>query len=898
MKKRFCGAVLSLVWILCCLEVRGASPNIALHSRSVIWQPGISLELQTNISQATAGVPVAALVNFQNPLTLDNHQLLQASGVQLEDYLEETAYVAVILSRAFVTNPTVSSLVFAAESLRPSDKLQVPTNTNELSSFSYDPAANTLTLLVGFWSSVEANTVVQALGTLGFNGAHYGADNSWTVVIPVDPGAGFAQTLTNIASLPSVKFVQEGPEPFLPLNDKGRTAANTGPAQNFILTGPTASTPVTSSNPAYNRMSGTNIRIAICDEGVAENHGDFKNVSSHPTDFRGQAVGSRIAKSRAASSFHGTHTASVAAGNGIQSAYNWFTAFQLRGHAPRAWIGDYPHFGGDANLHYAALVTDPMPMHLCNHSYVQSIKTFYLSATASLDAMLNGTGKNSSGSLIPARPSVWGIGNNCQTPQYGTVVGYYSAFTSAKNTISVGSIDAATGRRSRFSSLGPTLDGRIKPDVVAPGNLAWNIPDGILAAVDLGPTSGQGYGGASGTSVAAPVVSGIIALMMQQYAQSCLSCADLPPAMYKAILIHTATDLEKLSKLSPEDLPNPDHVFAGAAGAATIYHAGPDFATGYGLVNAEAAREKITQSNHRIQATIATTGSSQSWCIEVPALPPGTVAEPLKVVIAWDDPPASNFGNLTAKKLVNDLDLRLIAPSGGTVQPWVLTPPPVGPTPGSALNPIPPAAITAAIQGPDHLNNVEMVTVANPAAGVWRATVSGYNIPFAPGQAYSLVSSHRITFCFSPPHITRYREKKANICDFVPELCDLAFFAVPALEPVAKGVRVPMRTPIPIESICKYVANCPSCEGPAWQFCAGFKWRIGKLPRDIRVVLFNDAGEVLDEVASGDGKTSLTVPNHPQNSRLFLLAFHKTRKGTSSFLDLGLEIESTPPTKG
>lgn len=246
----------------------------------------------------------------------------------------------------------------------------------------------------------------------------------------------------------------------------------------------------------------------------------------------------------------------------------------------------------------------------------------------------------------------------------------------AKNVIAVGNLTFDDFLASS-SSRGPAKDGRIKPEICAVGT---NVNSTV------NPNT---YQSMTGTSMACPGVAGTVAQLYHAY-KDMNSGANPPSALIKACILNTG-----------DDLGNP----------------GPDFKHGYGRINARRALG-VLQNNQYLIDSVTQSGSKQHT-ITVPA----NVAE-LRVMVYWHDKEATANA---AKALVNNLDMTVTTPSAQVVNPWVLNK-----TPNATL------LNTNATQGTDTLNNMEQVTIPNPAAGNYTVTVAGFAVPSGP-QRYVVV---------------------------------------------------------------------------------------------------------------------------------------------------------------
>jgi serine protease AprX len=257
-----------------------------------------------------------------------------------------------------------------------------------------------------------------------------------------------------------------------------------------------------------------------------------------------------------------------------------------------------------------------------------------------------------------------------------------------------------------FSSRGPADDGRIKPDVVAPGTWVLSgYSDLYQEGYDAQPNpqtglyqyDGWGYPPSSrykymgGTSMASPLVAGGAALVRDFYEKMKSHAASA--ALVKATLINSAVDLldENNDGVDDNALPIPN-----------VYE-------GWGRANLAAATDgsRLFQDEESPLAT----GESATYSYDVGA---GT---PFKVTVVWTDYPGAPAAT---RMLVNDLDLEVSSPSGHVYR-------------GNVFG----GGWSAEGGLPDRVNNVENVFVQWPEAGRWTVTVRGYNVPMGP-QPFAL----------------------------------------------------------------------------------------------------------------------------------------------------------------
>ncbi len=253
-------------------------------------------------------------------------------------------------------------------------------------------------------------------------------------------------------------------------------------------------------------LTGEGVRLAIVDTGVDSEHPDLVGRVVEAMDFTGEGLADRNG--------HGTHCAGIAVGSGAASGGLY------RGVAPDALVCSAKVLRSDGQ----GMMSDVMAG--IEWAVDQGVQIINLSLGSPGPA--NGTDALSE--MCEAAVELGVIvcvaaGNEGPSP---SSIGAPGA---APHVITVGAAsdhDIVAG----FSSRGPTLDGRIKPDVVLPG---VDVIAPRASGTAMGTVLDDAYTCASGTSMAAPHAAGVCALLLQSF-------PSLTPEQAKARLQSTAVD--------------------------------------------------------------------------------------------------------------------------------------------------------------------------------------------------------------------------------------------------------------------------------------------------------------------------------------------------------------------
>ncbi len=333
-------------------------------------------------------------------------------------------------------------------------------------------------------------------------------------------------------------------------------------------------------------VDGTNIGICIVDTGIDKNHEQF---SGRTIAFHDSINGATIAYDDHG---HGTHVAAIAMGGGGTGAYA-----NIAGVAPAASIYAAKVLSGSGSGTSAQIIDG---LEYCANQTAVDIISMSLGTSSASDGQdsmslavncISDPNYSATCNITPESPKIVVVaaGNSGPAP---SSVGSPGA---AEKAITAGAVAnwSENGKGVylvAFSSRGPTLDGRIKPDISAPG----------LRILSARAGTTNGYVSYSGTSMATPFTSGSIALMLEK--KPTLMTAAIPADDIRALLTESAQDRGQLEL--DDSLIKPDNEY----GAGLL-----DVARAVALADGGDSNPTALPVYYRENGTIATNGGSQTF---------------------------------------------------------------------------------------------------------------------------------------------------------------------------------------------------------------------------------------------------------------------------------------------
>ena len=449
--------------------------------------------------------------------------------------------------------------------------------------------------------------------------------------------------LSEIVANPSVSYISPLPSIMLH-NDQSRINMGVNSVENAFITG----------------LNGSGQTVAVGDSGLDADHGDFTGRLSGVT-----SVTPGDSSTADLSDGHGTHVACTVLGSGFRSN------------------GGYQGVAPEADLYFQAMEDDDSGA-LYSYGINSMLNSAYNAGarihTNSWGSQSGFGGYSTQSEDADDRTSTW--------DQYWSYDGMTVLFAAgnerndgvsppgtAKNVITVGGhknrYSGAPDEMYYWSSRGPTDDGRIKPDIVAPGDYVRSCKSQEATSAD-GSWSNTWYMEYSGTSMATPAAAGSSALV-REYLTEVIGRQAPQGSLVKALLILGAKDM------GARDIPNDDE---GWGRIDLVNSLIPDGEVGI-----------FVDDRSRIKS-----GEVIEYTFDV-----NTAGKEFKAVLTWSDYPGSSSSSI---QLRNDLDLELVSPDGTTYKGNVFT-------------------NGRSTQGgsKDSVNNVEVVALDSTSQGIWTIRV-------------------------------------------------------------------------------------------------------------------------------------------------------------------------------
>jgi len=681
---RTCGTLLVAGLVLLHFDAVGQTKQIRLRSETITTTPAVKLAPGAQFQAQGLSVQAPAsglfLVQFENALPPAERVELHTLGVELLKYVPEDAFIARFNN---VSPDKVGTLSYVrwVGPYRPAYKIHPNLPVAARTTLQPNQLVTVNILLSPSAKSAEVAGVRSLLSAV----QHESRLRQGTILRGnLDPAR-----LEELAQSSSVLWIERAPR--RKLVDEAASKLVGGDDGNV-------GTPTVTQQLGF---GGAGVTVCLADTGL--DTGDTNTM--HP-DLRGRVTGFKYYGDLTDGSDeygHGTHCAGIVAGNAATGETDPDTgAFYGLGVASGASLFIERIFDADANEVSPApadgdLTRDAVRAgaQIGGNSWGNDVQGEYDIDAAQFDELVRDADASTPGD----QPYILEFSAGNAGPDSETM----DSPATGKNVIATGASENVSGTMSQtyglyddgpdtmadFSSRGPCEDGRIKPDLVAPGT--WIASLASFAALDESAiawtTIDDYYVYMGGTSMSGQFVAGAAAVFVQYY-KSLHTNAVPSPALVKAALINSADELDE-SNGGPGPIPNNDE--------------------GWGRVNLTNIIVTNLNSAPRYyqyldQSVLLTSGQVYTQHALV-----RSSDEPLKITLAYTDVPGFP-GAIPA--LVNDLDLEVVGPDGTLYRGNQFS--------GGESVPNAPS--------PDNLNNVEAVHLAQPLPGDYLVRVRARNV--------------------------------------------------------------------------------------------------------------------------------------------------------------------------
>ena len=375
----------------------------------------------------------------------------------------------------------------------------------------------------------------------------------------------------------------------------------------------------------FSGTAGASVPIAVMDTGLNINHLDIatNRESICGANFVYNQPRVDEADLWVDDGLHGTHVTGTIAGNG-------YAELRYAGMAPGVrhirFAKVLSHFGSGASDSIQRGMDFLAQPSSCAEAGWSSVRVKPLIVNMSLSA----SNRSFEGRGIGARKLdavVWGHRQLYVVAQSNSGISGFSNYGTAKNSLAVGAV-LDSGDIASFSSHGPTADGRLAPQIVATGVAIWSTQGG---------GNRGNYLRLSGTSMAAPSVAGVAALLMDA-----VQAHREYPALTRARLMASAIKPDAWLH-SPNRFPADN---SNGPGALQVQY-------GLGKVSARTSVLNRNQADGWVSGSAVSKLNNGEYAHRDIEVPENTSR--LDLVMTWDEPPTDTIG----QAVLNDLDLWL-----------------------------------------------------------------------------------------------------------------------------------------------------------------------------------------------------------------------------------------------